>query len=49
MNSKDLLYCPENYIQHLVINYNEKELKKEYTYIHISKSLHCTPETNTVS
>ena len=24
-----------NYIQHLVINYNEKESKKEYIYIYV--------------
>ena len=40
-----------NYIQHLVINYNEKESKKEYIYIYIciTKLLCCIPETNTIS
>ena len=38
-----------NYIQHLVINYNEKESKKEYIYIYITKLLCHTPETNPIS
>ena len=30
INSKDLLYSTKNYIQHLIISYNEKESEKEY-------------------
>ena len=32
--NKDLLYSTENYTQHLTINYNGKESRKEYTYIY---------------
>ena len=32
---KDLLYSTGNYIQYLVINYNGKESKEEYRYIHV--------------
>ena len=36
INNKDLLYSTENYIQYLIITYNEKNLKKNrYTYTHI--------------
>ena len=45
INNKDLLYSTGNYIQYLKIVYNGKESEKEYIYI--TKSLCCTPETNT--
>ena len=32
INSKDLLYSTENYIQYLVLTYNGKESEKEYAY-----------------
>ena len=32
INSKDLLYSKDNYIQYLVIIYNGKESEKEYIY-----------------
>ena len=38
VNKKDLLYSTGNYIHHLVINYNGKELKK-YRYIRIHVEL----------
>ena len=42
-----------NYDQYLVINYNGKDLKKEYTHTHthtcITKLLSCTPEMNTIT
>ena len=37
INNKVLLYSTGNYIQYLVITYNEKESEKEYTYTH----MHC--------
>ena len=60
INNKDLLYSTGNYIQYLVITYNGKESEKEYMYVYIyvyytyiythniTKSLCCTPETNTL-
>ena len=33
INNKDLLYRIENYIQYLVITYNEKESEEEYIYV----------------
>ena len=42
INNKDLLYSTGNYIQ---LTYNGKELEKN---ICITKSLFCTPETNTI-
>ena len=53
----DLLYSTRNYIQYLVINYNGKDLKKEYThthththiYIYMYNRIICsTPETKTI-
>ena len=36
MNNKVLLYSTGNYTQFLVINYNEKNLKKNiYTLVHL--------------
>ena len=32
----NVLYSTENYIQHLVITYNGKKSKKEYTHIKLS-------------
>ena len=55
INNKDLLYSTGNYIQYLAITYNGKESEKVYIYsesekeyIFITKSLCCTPETNTM-
>ena len=52
INNMDLLYSTGNYIQYLVINYNGKEFFKKdidiYICICITKSLYCTPETNTI-
>ena len=49
MNSKDLLYSTENYIQYLIITYNRKESLKEYIYnIYITESLCYTPVTNNI-
>ena len=47
INNKDILYSTGNYIQCLVINYNEKESEKEYVYVCITESLCCIPEANT--
>ena len=33
INNKDLLYSTGNYIQYLLITYNEKESEREYIYI----------------
>ena len=56
VNNNDLLYSIGNYIQYLVIMYNEKESEK-YIYIYfffnllsmiyLAESLYCTPKTNT--
>ena len=47
--NENLLYSTGNYIQYLIINYNGKESKKyRYTYVCITESLCCTPETNTI-
>ena len=38
MNNKDLLYNTENFIQYIVINLMEKNMKKNiYTHTHIYK------------
>ena len=34
-DNKDLLYSTRNYIQYLVINYNEEKPQKLYIYIYI--------------
>ena len=53
INNKDLLCSTGNYTQDLVITDNGKESEKEYiymfthTYMYKTKSLCCTPETNT--
>ena len=57
INNKDLLYSTGNYIQYLVISCKGKDSEKgniymffyKYinTYIYITESLCCTPETNT--
>ena len=43
----DLLYSTGNYIEYLVITYNGKESEEEsiYTYVYITESLCCIPET----
>ena len=40
INNKDLLYSTGNYIQYLVITYNEKEYEKEYRYMCVSLNTH---------
>ena len=41
MNNKDILYSTGNYIQYLVITYNEKESEKYiYTYVCIYLYIH---------
>ena len=46
INSKVRLYSTENYIQYLVINHNEKDIKQN-VYISITQSLHYMVEINT--
>jgi len=46
INSKVRLYSTENYIQYLVINHNEKDIKQN-VYIYITQSLHYMVEINT--
>ena len=46
INSKVRLYSTENYIQYLVINHNEKDIKQN-VYIYITQSLRYMVEINT--
>ena len=50
--SKDLLYSTGNDTQYFIITYMEITLKRTFIYIciytHITESLFCTPETNTL-
>ena len=50
MTNKDLLHSTGNYTEYHIITYNVRESIKEYiyiySYIYISESLCCTPETN---
>ena len=46
INSKDLLYRTEDYIQYLVLTYNGKESEKEYAYEEHNKIYHYPPTKN---
>ena len=46
INSKVRLYSTKNYIQYLVINHNEKDIKQN-VYIYITQSLCYMVEINT--
>ena len=50
VNNKHLLYSTENYTHHFIRTYNRKKSEKEYihTYVCITDSLCCIPETNTI-
>ena len=49
ITNKDPLYSTKNYTRYLVVTYNGREYRKEcmYSYICITESPYCTPETNT--
>ena len=50
VNNKHLLYSTENNTHHFIRTYNGKKSEKEYihTYVCITDSLCCIPETNTI-